>query len=92
VSDTGRGIEPEFQKRAFDRFQARPIIGGHRGPGLGLSIVKSFVELHAGEVLLISRVNRGTTVVCRFPIAGPGGVRIPPATAAEPAAKVQATA
>ncbi|HUE45885.1 MAG TPA: histidine kinase dimerization/phospho-acceptor domain-containing protein, partial [Aestuariivirgaceae bacterium] len=36
VSDTGRGIEPEFQKRAFDRFQARPIIGGHRGPGLGL--------------------------------------------------------
>jgi signal transduction histidine kinase len=51
VSDTGRGIEPEFQKRAFDRFQSRPIIGGHRGPGLGLSIVKSFVELHEGEVI-----------------------------------------
>jgi signal transduction histidine kinase len=91
VSDTGRGIEPEFQKRAFDRFQARPIIGGHRGPGLGLSIVKSFVELHGGEVELISRVHRGTTVVCRFPAAGPGGVRLPAAKAAE-RAKVQASA
>jgi signal transduction histidine kinase len=90
VSDTGRGIEPEFQKRAFDRFQARPIIGGHRGPGLGLSIVKSFVELHEGEVKLISRVSRGTTVVCRFPVAGPGGVRMPAAAAAAP--KAQATA
>jgi signal transduction histidine kinase len=89
VSDTGRGIEPEFQKRAFDRFQARPIIGGHRGPGLGLSIVKSFVELHEGEVTLISRVNRGTTVVCRFPAEGPGRVRVP---AAKAVPKVQATA
>jgi signal transduction histidine kinase len=92
VSDTGRGIEPEFQKRAFDRFQARPIIGGHRGPGLGLSIVKSFVELHGGEVMLISRVNRGTTVVCRFPVAGPPGVRMPSATAAEAVPKEQASA
>jgi signal transduction histidine kinase len=91
VSDTGRGIEPEFQKRAFDRFQARPIIGGHRGPGLGLSIVKSFVELHGGEVELISRVHRGTTVVCRFPAAGPGGVRLPAGKAAE-RARVQASA
>ncbi|MFW6076399.1 MAG: ATP-binding protein [Hyphomicrobiales bacterium] len=92
VSDTGRGIEPEFQKRAFDRFQARPIIGGHRGPGLGLSIVKSFVELHDGEVTLISRVDRGTTVVCRFPAEGPGGVRVTPPRPAEAAKKVQATA
>jgi signal transduction histidine kinase len=91
VSDTGRGIEPDFQKRAFDRFQSRPIIGGHRGPGLGLSIVKSFVELHEGEVVLISLVNRGTTVVCRFPIAGPGGVRMP-VTQHEAPQKVQARA
>jgi signal transduction histidine kinase len=91
VSDTGRGIDPEFQKRAFDRFQARPIIGGHRGPGLGLSIVKSFVELHGGDVVLISRVNRGTTVVCRFPVAGPGGVRARAAAGAM-AARVQASA
>lgn len=72
VADTGRGIEPEFQKHVFDRFQSKPIPGGHRGPGLGLAIVKSFVELHEGKVSLLSRINKGTTVVCRFPIAGPG--------------------
>lgn len=71
VSDNGRGMEPEFQKRAFDRFQARPTAGGHRGPGLGLAIVKSFVELHGGRVSLLSRLNKGTTVICHFPIDGP---------------------
>ncbi|MGE0212258.1 MAG: ATP-binding protein [Parvibaculaceae bacterium] len=87
VSDTGRGIDPEFQKRAFDRFQSRPVSGGHRGPGLGLSIVKSFVELHEGKVSLISRVNRGTTVICHFPIAGPRAVRARPALASAPVAQ-----
>jgi signal transduction histidine kinase len=72
VSDTGKGIEPEFQSRAFDRFQSQPAAGGHRGPGLGLAIVKSFVELHDGQVTLRSHVNKGTTVICRFPAAGPG--------------------
>ncbi|MFL5258982.1 MAG: ATP-binding protein [Hyphomicrobiales bacterium] len=71
VSDSGRGIEPEFQARAFDRFQSRPMPGGHRGPGLGLPIVKSFVELHGGQVSLLSRVNTGTTIICRFPVGGP---------------------
>ena len=71
VSDSGRGIDPDFQKRAFDRFQSRPVPGGHRGPGLGLSIVKSFVELHEGQVELLSKVNQGTTVLCSFPVDGP---------------------
>lgn len=71
VSDTGKGIEPEFQKQVFERFQSRPTGSGHRGPGLGLAIVKSFVELHGGQVSLLSKVNKGTTVICRFPIDGP---------------------
>jgi signal transduction histidine kinase len=71
VSDTGKGIEPEFQKQVFERFQSRPTGGGHRGPGLGLAIVKSFVELHGGHVSLLSKVDKGTTVICRFPIDGP---------------------
>ena len=71
VSDQGRGIDPEFQGRAFDRFQSKPLAGGHRGPGLGLSIVKSFTELHGGKVSLVSQVNQGTTVACSFPLAGP---------------------
>ncbi|VAW02170.1 FIG056333: sensor [hydrothermal vent metagenome] len=71
VADTGRGMEPEFQKQAFERFQSKPISGGHRGPGLGLAIVKSFVELHEGQVSLLSKLGKGTTVICRFPIVGP---------------------
>jgi signal transduction histidine kinase len=72
VADTGRGIEPEFQQKAFDRFQSKPVTGGHRGAGLGLAIVKSFVELHEGKVSLHSQLGKGTTVVCRFPFQGPG--------------------
>jgi signal transduction histidine kinase len=75
VSDSGRGIDPDFQKQAFERFQSRPVPGGHRGAGLGLSIVKSFVELHEGHVSLLSKVNQGTTVLCTFPVNGPSGNR-----------------
>ncbi len=71
VADTGPGIEPEFQSRAFDRFQSKPISGSHRGPGLGLSLVKSFTELHGGSVSLTSRPGQGTTVVCSLPRKGP---------------------
>jgi signal transduction histidine kinase len=71
VADRGKGIDPDFQPRAFDRFQARPMAGSHRGAGLGLAIVKSFSELHGGSVALSSRVNEGTTVVCTLPLAGP---------------------
>lgn len=80
VSDQGRGIEPEFQKQAFDRFQSRPVPGGHRGPGLGLAIVKSFVELHEGQVSLLSKINQGTTVLCTFPLDGPGAAQRTPET------------
>ena len=71
IADSGRGIDPEFQKKAFERFQSKPLPGSHRGPGLGLAIVKSFTELHGGNVSLISKLDRGTTVVCSFPIDGP---------------------
>ena len=71
IADSGRGIDPEFQKKAFERFQSKPQPGSHRGPGLGLAIVKSFTELHGGNVSLISKLDRGTTVVCSFPIDGP---------------------
>lgn len=71
VADTGRGMDPDFAKLAFERFRAKPAPGGHRGPGLGLAVVKGFVELHGGSVSLVSYVNKGTTVVCKFPVAGP---------------------
>ena len=71
VSDTGRGMDAETQQAAFDRFSARPARSGHRGAGLGLSIVKSFVELHDGKIDLQSEIGQGTTATIELPRVGP---------------------
>jgi signal transduction histidine kinase len=68
VSDRGRGIPPEMIDRVFDRFETAPNGSRHRGPGLGLSIVKALVELHHGRVLIDTAPNEGTTVTCIFPV------------------------
>jgi signal transduction histidine kinase len=68
VTDNGPGIPPEMQHRVFDWFESHSQGSQHRGAGLGLSIVRSFVELHGGTVSLESEVGRGTTVTCRFPL------------------------
>ena len=68
VSDRGPGIPAALVDQVFDRFVADPAASGERrGAGLGLSIVKSFVELHGGSVTIDSKEGVGTTVVCRFP-------------------------
>jgi len=68
VTDNGPGIPPNMKDRVFDWFESHPLGSRHRGAGLGLSIVRSFVELHGGSVMLDSTVGRGTTVVCTFPL------------------------
>ena len=65
VEDTGSGIDPEFQATVFDRFENRGG-EGDRGAGLGLSLVKSFVELHGGWVSLESQPGKGTKVTCHL--------------------------
>ncbi len=65
VQDTGSGIEPKYQATVFDRFENRGG-DGERGAGLGLSLVKSFVELHGGWVSLESQVGVGTKVTCHL--------------------------
>ena len=67
VSDQGRGIPDDVIAHVFDRFHSNTIGSRHRGVGLGLSIVKSFVELHGGRVLIDSAPGQGTTVTCIFP-------------------------
>ena len=68
VTDNGPGIPPEVQDRVFDWFETHSHGSRHRGAGLGLSIVRSFVELHGGTVTLDSAVGQGTTVDCSFPL------------------------
>jgi signal transduction histidine kinase len=68
VTDRGPGIPPEQKDKVFDWFETDPRGSQHRGPGLGLSLVRSFVELHGGTVTIDSTPGQGTTVTCVFPV------------------------
>jgi len=67
VEDQGVGIPKELHHRIFERFESRSFGSKHRGVGLGLSISKSLVELHGGDLQLDSEQGRGTRVTVRFP-------------------------
>jgi signal transduction histidine kinase len=67
VKDNGRGIPPEIIDKVFDRFQTYTVSSRHRGAGLGLSIVKTLMQLHDGEVAIESELGGGTVVTCTFP-------------------------
>jgi len=69
VKDRGPGISSEIKDKVFDWFESHAHGTHHRGAGLGLSIVRSFVELHHGTVRIDSVPGQGTTVVCTFPLA-----------------------
>jgi signal transduction histidine kinase len=68
VEDHGPGIPGDIRDKVFDWFESHTEGTGHRGAGLGLSIVRSFVELHHGTVRIDSTPGQGTTVVCTFPL------------------------
>jgi signal transduction histidine kinase len=59
VTDHGPGIAPEAKDRVFDWFETDSRGSQHRGPGLGLSLVRSFVELHGGTVSIESAPGQG---------------------------------
>ena len=67
VSDNGCGIASEHLPRVFDRFYRAESSRSSDGAGLGLALVKSIVDLHGGSATIQSELNRGTTVVLRFP-------------------------
>jgi signal transduction histidine kinase len=67
VTDRGPGIPPEAKDKVFEWFETDSMGSQHRGPGLGLSLVRSFVELHGGTVAIDSAPGQGTTVTCVFP-------------------------
>ncbi len=68
VADRGPGIPTEVLEKVFDWFETHSLGSQHRGPGIGLSLVRSFMELHGGTVDIVSIVGRGTTVTCTFPL------------------------
>ncbi|MBU6397944.1 MAG: heavy metal sensor histidine kinase [Rhodospirillales bacterium] len=70
VADQGPGIAPEHLPRLFDRFYQTDPARGHKaaqGSGLGLSIVRSIMELHGGRAKIESTLGQGTQVTLHFP-------------------------
>jgi signal transduction histidine kinase len=61
VSDTGRGIPREELDRIFDLFHSGSTRTTGKSLGLGLYLVKSFVELHGGEMSVESQPGEGST-------------------------------
>ena len=70
VSDTGKGIDPKELPHLFERFyQAQGSIGG---TGIGLSLVKAYVDLHHGTIDAQSEPGKGTSFVVTLPDTQPG--------------------
>jgi len=68
VRDTGCGIAPEHQQRIFERFYQIPLEAGRSsGQGLGLAIVKMIIELHGGQVTVMSKPGEGSTFKITLP-------------------------
>ncbi|MPM80122.1 Histidine protein kinase DivJ [bioreactor metagenome] len=72
ITDSGRGISIVDQKKLFepftqlDRFESRE----QPGTGLGLVIVKKYVEMHGGKVKVESRIGEGSKFSFTIPLAG----------------------
>lgn len=78
VEDSGRGVSPEDQAKAFEAFEAS---GPSAGAGLGLALVQRFVSLHGGWVRMESAPGAGTRVTLFLPStrrAGSGDDTPPP--------------
>lgn len=70
VRDNGPGIPPQHLARVFDRFYRVDPSRSQSGAGLGLSLVKSIVDLHGGNANIDSDGRSGTTVRLTFSARG----------------------
>lgn len=68
VSDQGIGMTPEQQARIFERFYRADPSGNIPGTGLGMSLVKEIMDLHGGEIEIVSVPGEGTTVTLWLPV------------------------
>jgi len=77
VADTGIGIPEAEISRVVEPFYHldTSLSRKYEGSGLGLSLVKRLIELHGGELNIISAVGKGTVVSCKFPRWRTAGTR-----------------
>jgi CheY-like chemotaxis protein/anti-sigma regulatory factor (Ser/Thr protein kinase) len=71
IADSGRGMSRDQVERLFERFYRGDAgkSSGESGTGLGMSIVKSLVDLHEGTIDVESELGKGTTITVRLPRA-----------------------
>jgi PAS domain S-box-containing protein len=68
VTDKGIGIPKEEQKRLFERFFRAQNATNIQGTGLGLNIVKSYIDILNGKITINSATNMGTTITFTIPL------------------------
>jgi len=69
VEDTGAGIASEDLPRIWERLYRADPSRSERGLGLGLSLVKAYVEAHGGQVSATSEPGRGSVFTVRLPLS-----------------------
>lgn len=74
VQDNGPGVPPPMKEPIFDRFAQGPAGLSGSGSGLGLNIVKEFVELHLGTVMALDAPGGGAIFQVEMPMRAPSGV------------------
>ena len=69
VKDTGIGISNDQQKMIFDRFVQvdKSLTRNREGSGIGLSLVKSLIEMHKGTISVKSNLNEGSEFIIKLP-------------------------
>jgi len=69
VADTGIGIPQEEIANVVEPFShlTTPLSPDQDSSGLGLLLVKRLVDLHGGDLNIVSAVGKGTVVSCKFP-------------------------
>ena len=71
VADTGIGIPEADRDRVIGKFERANAQARQAGAGLGLSLVKNFVELHGGYIEIESEPGKSTRILCYLPIKTP---------------------
>jgi len=84
VRDSGIGIDPGDLPRIWDRLYRGDKSRSQRGIGLGLSLVKAFVEAHDGTVTVDSQSGQGSVFTVTFPRPQPPAVKKSPSTLTRP--------